>query len=1238
MGKPVEIEILLKDHLSSGLDIMLRKMDGMLAKANGAAEQTQILSAAVKALNAQLTALKSADAGIDLNQQENIVYIDRLQEKIKELEAQLVHLGETGEQTQVVPPGLPQAQKQYNGLHTSIQQIAREMPALAMGPQMFFLAISNNLPVFTDELARARKEYDELTKAGQKGVPVWKQVLSSLFSWQTGMMTGILLITMFYKDIDAFFKRFGSGKKEIDSAQKSLKNINEELKNSNGNYGQNVVSLKRLSEEWGKLKNDKDKLVWIKENKSEFDKLGIAIDNVSDAENVFVKNTEAVTSALKSRAMAAAAQSIAQQEYDKALRKRNEAELLRAKADESRKKGEINATGYIQDTRYGTQKSAAELVEERAKGFENEAKIIEKEAATIEKNADSYFKIAAAKEAEAKTALDAAKIKEANGGMEVKINKQIQQSDGELLSLRRENQRNEIALLEEGRQKKLEQIDADYKQQEDEIKKNARKMAELNKELGITGLTQEQQDEVDKANELNIQQKEKQIREVYREEAAAMRDYLKEYGTYQQQKLAIAEEYAEKIRKAQNDGERLTLEKERDAALLESEMDAIRQHIDWGSVFGEFGALFREQLQPTLDRLRTITQSDSFRASSLEEQQILYDLIAKLEAADAVWESDIFKSVSEDITAYQSAMQRYIEAQEREKAAVEALTAARQRQAQAEASGDTDAIQETKEEVAAAEQALAAASTEVQQFGAQVQQTTSDLHASSGRAVGMFQTLESGLQGLSSGSLKGIGDGLMQLDRLFGKGEWTKNSGNALAKGFQSLLGKDSDAAKSLTEALGNTGMAGSIISAILGILDTIAENGVSGIVVSLQDTILGAVDGLLDDLFSGDILVKPLQSALGHVSNILDTVTFGGFGSLMDKISGSNAASVQASIDRLTDRNEALQQSIDDLNDTIKGGEGRKSVAAYEQAYAYQQEQNANYLNIARKQAGYHDSHHSWGYYMNWTPDQIGWIRENIDANFTGTESLWGWTPEQMKELRSNVDIWTSMQNAGKGGYGNRVTDKLDDYIEQAGKLEELENQLNESLTQISFDSMYDSFLESLMDMDASAEEIAGNVSEYFMRALLANQIGEQYKEQLEKWYKDFASAMKDNELTDEERDSLQGRYEQLVEEAMNLRDQLADATGYDGGGSSGVTQTGKPGSFNAMSQEQGTKLEGLFTSGEMHWANMDSQLMEVSEQMGTVAENLRKIEENTGDSAKSLQEIKDDIKKIIRDGLEVK
>ena len=177
----------------------------------------------------------------------------------------------------------------------------------------------------------------------------------------------------------------------------------------------------------------------------------------------------------------------------------------------------------------------------------------------------------------------------------------------------------------------------------------------------------------------------------------------------------------------------------------------------------------------------------------------------------------------------------------------------------------------------------------------------------------------------------------------------------------------------------------------------------------------------------------------------MLNTVSFGGFNKLFGI--GGNAREVQAAIDSLTDRNEKLQTSIEDLTDTIKASKGTKSVEAYRDAYKYQKETNANYLQIAQEQARYSGSHHSWNYYWGgFNQAQIDKLSGQIGRQWDG--NLWSLSPEEMKALRSNVDMWTQIQNTGKGGYGGRLTEKLDDYIAQAGKLEELTDQLYEGLT----------------------------------------------------------------------------------------------------------------------------------------------------------------------------------------------
>ena len=439
----------------------------------------------------------------------------------------------------------------------------------------------------------------------------------------------------------------------------------------------------------------------------------------------------------------------------------------------------------------------------------------------------------------------------------------------------------------------------------------------------------------------------------------------------------------------------------------------------------------------------------------------------------------------------------------------------------------------------------------------------------------------------------------------------------------------------------------------VIGIMETLGTKTPEW----LEGTMSGFGE-MLDGLGSID-LMKPMSIVTGGLQTIKGALTsITSLGGVINW-SGSNAKEVQDSINRLTDRNETLQTSIESLTDEIKASKGTKSVAAYRSAYEYQKEQNSNYLNIAREQAGYHNSHKSWQYYMRWSAEDLKWIQQNINKNFTGTSSLWELTPEEMEKLRSNVDIWTKMQNAGKGGYGERVTDKLDDYIEQAGKLEELTDNLYEGLTGMSFDSMYDSFVSSLMDMEKSAEDVADDISKYFMQAMLSNAIGEQFSDKLRTWYDKFGEAMKDDgTLDNNERKELMDEYMGYVDEAMKFRDELAAATGYDKISQESTSQSASSKGFQAMSQDTGEELNGRFTALQIAGDEIKNQniiqsqslnlltvkadaLLSINTETRNIADDTRdliaqsylelvQISENTGAIVKPIQQMQRDIAEV--------
>lgn len=764
-----------------------------------------------------------------------------------------------------------------------------------------------------------------------------------------------------------------------------------------------------------------------------------------------------------------------------------------------------------------------------------------------------------------------------------------------LKTLQQKNTDETISLMQEGTEKKLAQIKNDYAKRKAEIDKQEAEFKKKNKEAGKkASLTSAQSDALNKARDLATQEYNKKLDEVNREALTSMRDYLKEYGSLYQQKQAIAEEYEEKIAKAQTEGEKLALQQQRKKDLQTIEINAIRQNIDWGSVFGDFGAMFKDQLEPTIEKLQELSKS----TTDVNEQKTIQELISKLQGSATVWDSDIFKKVSDDINSYQSAMQGYIDAQERETEATKAVTKAQEDLAKAKKSGDKTSISKAEANLSRAQGVLATASNNVLEFGSSVQKASSDLQTSAQKAVSQFQQLENGLQGLTSGSLKGIGNSILGLDKLFG-GSMQKDVANTLAKGIQGLLGKDSDTAKSLTKALGDSGMSGEIISAILGILD-ILKDGFGTLISNLMDTVFGVVTGILDDALSGDIVMKPLKSIGNNVSHILNTLSFGGFNSLFG-VDG-NAKKVNDTIERLTDRNTLLQQSIEDLTDAMENSFGSKATSYYEQAYKNQQETNQNYLDIAKAQASYHGSHHSWNaYWGGFGSDEMDWIKKNVKSDFNG--DLFSLSPEEMKLLRGNVAIWEHIENTGKGNYGGRLTEKLNDYIDQAGKLEELSEQFKENLTQISFSGMRDSFLTDLMDMkkDGSdfASEMADDFAEKMQKSLLSFSMEDLINGDLKKLYDDWAKAMKDKngKLTKDDVDAFYKRYDDIVQEGLKRRDEWAKVTGYTGSSSS--SQTATSGGWASMGQDTADELNGRFTAlqiaGESIAQNMTTTISQM-------------------------------------------
>lgn len=1296
MAKPVEIEILLKDRMSAGLGTMQHKLDALMGKASGTDERVRILSTAIAALNAQLAEMKkTAETAVpDLDQSKNISAMEALKSKIKELQEQLRQLDEMAENTDTVPTGAAQAGRQYNGLHMSVQQIARELPAATMGLNMFFLAISNNLPVLTDEIKRAKAANEELKASGQSTVPVWRQLISSIFSWQTALMVAITVLSMYGKEIASWVGSLFKSKDALEETRREQERLNKSMADARTSAAKETAGLRVL---YAMTQNAnasmRDRTAAVKELQSQypayFGSLSQEAILAGNASAAYRQLTQDIMSAAYARAYQERLEDLAsknvdelrgsQADYNYMSRNKKAYDDAVAYMNSAQGKADRNQYAFSKTDAHTRAQSGVAIDPEAIERYEKYAKVIDdfetrrerwqrhnenykRNEATMQSYEDEILKRQSAvekttqgasyeqdrKEAE-REAERRAKEEERIGKERLKARKDL---DKDLLALQRQNQDDETALMQDGTQKKLAEIDNDYKQRIAEIDRQETEFRKKNKEaglagLGADGLTDEQADALQKARDNAAKEQEHKTQEVYASEARAMRNYLKEYGTYQQQKLAIAEEYAEKINKAQTEGERLSLTAERDRSLQQVEINAIKQNIDWGSVFGEFGMMFKEQLRPTIDRLKTIAQSDSFKQSGIDEQKTLYELIDRLERSNTVWDSDIFRRVSDDIKAYQTAMQNYMAAVESARKAEADYVNAQNAHAAAVKSGDNSLIQATQAAVDETKSAYMAASDQVKEFGAQVQGTTTDLNSSALQARSMFEDLASGLRGLSSGSLQGIGNGAMQLDKLFG-GKVTEKAGNALAKGFQSLLGKDSEAAKTLTAALGDSGLAGEIISAILGVLDMLAQDGVGGIVSSLMDTVFGSVSGVLDDVLSGGIITKPMQSVVNGVGNILDSLTFGGLGSWL----GGNDKEVMETVNRLTESNEYLRESIDSLAERIGQGDNTnaESIDYYNDARKAELEWEENQRNIIKGLAsawtntgygflglggkGSFNKHSPGSGWEGWDAFTETLRKNGFNITVDSTGDLWNLTPEQMELLRdSNPKEW---QKLFSGDGHKNPKSAVEEYIERAGTLEELTDALNEKLTGYTWDGFLEKYKEMVRSAEDITEELGDFISETVTDALIESFVNEELKDDIKELYEYIADAAADG-ISEEEKARIEAMNSAIADKAESWREAMTDSGMIDPG-SYGTSQSGRAGAYTAMSQEQGTKLEGLWTTSAMHLSSMDEKMQDVSAQMGTAVDSLRRIEENTGNSAKHLGEIKDDIKKIIRDGLKMK
>lgn len=512
----------------------------------------------------------------------------------------------------------------WNGLGMSVQQVARELPAMAMGFNTFFLAISNNLPMLTDEFKRAAEEYRNFKKemaAGntnvQRVVSPWKQLLSSILSWQTALVVGITVLSMYGDEIISFVKSLFSANTAAKRLSDIQDDVNKKYLDSAKEIGTQISNLKDLQRQWNELGGNLEKQnAFIEKNSTAFESMGVSIKNARDAENLLVNNTDAFIEALKLRAQATAAQELASEQYAKQIKLEAEAKKEAERAEKQRSSTDINAWYGQQSTQsvYNRQ-GIQERNEKIAKGIELNAQKLREEAEEAGKAGDAYYELRIEREKAANERLnnsgidqysqyeeEQAKKAQQSAEKQAEEQKKIQEKvNNELLELQRRNQQSQIDLMEEGTEKKLAQINIEYDQSIAELRKREQEW----KEAQGGQLTDEQTKEIRTAyvNEyIKKTRSEQQVEtDEFEAERKAMNDYLLEYGTFQEKKMALAVKYSNLIAEASTEGEKLSLGKEWDKELSELE-------IKYGKTTNAIVALFGDMKDKSLKELIELSE------------------------------------------------------------------------------------------------------------------------------------------------------------------------------------------------------------------------------------------------------------------------------------------------------------------------------------------------------------------------------------------------------------------------------------------------------------------------------------------------------------------------------------------------------------------------------------------------------------------------------------------------------
>lgn len=674
MAVPVELEIFMKDLTKAGLQSVGKNVDDV-------ENQTMKLISALKQVIAEQKKQLEVNKIAGLSYTQEVANIQALTGQVRGLEAGLNSLKKTKEEAAKTPSidiDTEAVTRKTNNLKMQFSQVARELPSLAMGPQMFILAISNNLPMLADAIADVRKQNELLAASGQKGVPVWKQLASSIFSWQTALVAAISLGIVFGKDIANWVSSLFKAKKELSETQQLQESLNTSRRKGGEAASEESAKLRILytaSQDTSKSMRERNKAVdeLQKMYPDYFGKLSNEAILAGNAASAY----DELTKAIIRKGQAQAAEDIvadyskrnfqlqrginADSQWVNQMRSAYEA-ALKQREGMRQNALTVNQSSFMTNRTLSGDSNAEKIIEEYERRMEN----IRKSSEEIAKNNKTVEGIVKQIDTSAYTTDFSGSSKKQK---EEKTDYASQLADARVKA-QQTTEKLRIQIMQEGIAKRKALAKQEYDEQLADIDKQERdtlvKMDKSRKQGD--NIPQSQYDEVKNTANTNrmlaeqvYNEKIYQIEQEYRDKATqSLIDYNKQYGTYQEKRLAIAMDYARKIAAAETEGEADVLTRERDDKLASLDFEEMKKGMDWDKIFGDLERVSTDTLESLRGKLKQYLEGigDDISPESYKEVMDAFNNIDS-ELADR----SPFETMKKGYEDYKSAMDEVRSAQ-----------------------------------------------------------------------------------------------------------------------------------------------------------------------------------------------------------------------------------------------------------------------------------------------------------------------------------------------------------------------------------------------------------------------------------------------------------------------------------------------------------------------------------------------------------------------------------------------